>query len=664
MFHFCFRRWSRKGYSAFASMHKVVKIGVLSVSLSLITLGGQQALAQADSIKKETAMGLDEIVVVANRSDLLPHMIRVVSALSEVEIKQSPAQNLNDLLRYLPSADVRQRGPAGVQADIAIRGASFDQTQVLLNGVNFTDPQTGHYSLNLPLDLEMVSKLEILQGLSAPGAIGGALNVSTQSERGTSAEVILSGGQYGFLNAGAKLNIGTPTLQSFVAVSHQRGDGYTTNTDFGTTNAFSFLKYSRRKLGSIEAQLGYQHKNYGANGFYSFKYPNQLEHIQVFLGSVRWLKQLKYADVWALAYHRQHFDRFELFRTDPADWYKGHNYHRTLTSGAEAGSAIRSSLGVTTLAAELRNEQIYSNVLGEPMDAPKPVPFEEGKEYTFFSGRNNLRALLSHNIDLQYLSVTGGISMHYSSKFDTRYCYAFDVRVPLNNHALVYVAANQSLRLPTFTDLYYTGETHQANPDLKPEEATIYEGGMRYLRGSVAAGASVFYRQGRNIIDWVYNEGKDKTKAMNYGKLNTVGAELMWRWMPRFAGNSGFFKHVGVAYTFVKPNMKSDEASASYALDQLRHKVNADVNHSLGFKKLTAQWQLSMLDRMGSFVNPVGATERYETVLLLNLRVMWTEKSYNLFVEAINLLGTTYYDYGGIEQPKQWITAGVRVTFK
>lgn len=37
----CFTRWSRKGYGAFASLGKVVKIGVLSLSMSIITLNAK-----------------------------------------------------------------------------------------------------------------------------------------------------------------------------------------------------------------------------------------------------------------------------------------------------------------------------------------------------------------------------------------------------------------------------------------------------------------------------------------------------------------------------------------------------------------------------------------------------------------------------------------------
>ena len=43
------------------------------------------------------------------------------------------------------------------------------------------------------------------------------------------------------------------------------------------------------------------------------------------------------------------------------------------------------------------------------------------------------------------------------------------------------------MRLPTFTDLYYTNATHIGNPDLKPEHAMTYRVGTRYHAGRFQA---------------------------------------------------------------------------------------------------------------------------------------------------------------------------------
>ncbi len=662
-YSFCFRRWSRKPYATFLSVTnlKLFKIGVLTVGIVLASMAKQEVLAQVDSTMHEKTMMLNESLVVGRRADALPNMVRVVSSLSNGEIELAPAQSLNDLLRYLQSVDIRQRGPVGVQADVSIRGGSFEQTQVLLNGVNFSDPQTGHYSLDLPVSMGTVSKIEVLQGLSAPGAIGGALNIVTDTKLQNEANIYLSGGEYGYLDISGNASLGKKKFKTYLSASHQRSDGYIANTDFTNTSAFAFLQYTNQGIGSIETQFGYQQKQYGSNGFYSFKYPDQLEAIRTFLGSLRWQKQLNNLRLTAIAYHRQHFDRFELFRYEWADWYTGHNYHQTLTTGGELNAELSTKIGLTIVAAELRNEHIYSNTLGYDMSEPRKVPFEDDVYFTKHANRNVFRAFASQSVEFGRFGFTGGASLHHSSDFDTKVCLAFDTRWQMGNNTLLYGAINQALRLPTFTDLFYNTATHKANPDLQPEEATTVELGTRYVKSSVKAGASVFYRMGRNTIDWMYIEGEDKSQSMNHTEVDVAGIELSAQWLPSFYNTNSFIQCIGLSYTYINIDKSSGVSGSSYTLDQLRHKANLNIDHLLGFKNLKAQWQFTFADRMGSYVSPTGATEPYDTVFLANLRVQWQKSMFTVFAEAMNLFGESYYDYGGIEQPKHWLSAGVTI---
>lgn len=71
------------------------------------------------------------------------------------QLAASPANGLAEVLEYLPDLDVRQRGPVGIQSDISLRGGTFDQSAVLLNGISLNNPQTGHFSTDIPILLSM-----------------------------------------------------------------------------------------------------------------------------------------------------------------------------------------------------------------------------------------------------------------------------------------------------------------------------------------------------------------------------------------------------------------------------------------------------------------------------------------------------------------------------
>ena len=142
-----------------------------------------QAQRSSDSLQIK-GYELDEVVFTAGRTPIeAQQAARIVTVITKSEIERAPAQNLNDLLRYIAGVDIRQRGPLGAQADISIRGGTFDQTLILLNGGNITDPQTGHHNLDLPIDVESIERIEILQGPSAksfgPNAFNGAINIIT-----------------------------------------------------------------------------------------------------------------------------------------------------------------------------------------------------------------------------------------------------------------------------------------------------------------------------------------------------------------------------------------------------------------------------------------------------------------------------------------------------
>ena len=174
------RRWSRKKFGAFASLHQEVSIGVLSCTMSLVLLSTPtETFAQqfdTDSVKE---LDISEVVVTGNilpptRTAVLP-----IPVLDRSEAAVAPLQSIEAALRLCPSVDLRERGSKGVQADISVRGGSFDQTIVMLNGIDFSDARTGHQSHSLPIDLDIVSDITIEDGTAGIGAFAGAVNIRT-----------------------------------------------------------------------------------------------------------------------------------------------------------------------------------------------------------------------------------------------------------------------------------------------------------------------------------------------------------------------------------------------------------------------------------------------------------------------------------------------------
>jgi iron complex outermembrane receptor protein len=75
---------------------------------------------------------------------------------------------------------------------------------VMINGVNFSDPQTGHHSLNIPVDITQIERVEVLHGPGAWSqgsvAYAGAINIITKKPVKKDLQASLSGGRKGLFS--------------------------------------------------------------------------------------------------------------------------------------------------------------------------------------------------------------------------------------------------------------------------------------------------------------------------------------------------------------------------------------------------------------------------------------------------------------------------------
>ena len=145
------RQFARKGYSAFASLHRQICIGILSVATLAVAAKAHAQTASVPSEKEVTAFPLEETeggclseVTVSTAMAPLTQLqsARIVGVLNRQDIEQAAAQSVNDLLKLATGVDVRQRGGFGIQTDISIDGGTFDQVTLLLNGTDIGNPQT------------------------------------------------------------------------------------------------------------------------------------------------------------------------------------------------------------------------------------------------------------------------------------------------------------------------------------------------------------------------------------------------------------------------------------------------------------------------------------------------------------------------------------------
>ena len=612
---------------------------------------------------------LDQIIITADRTPVMFEQLkRSIQVISKYEIERMPVRNISELISYAMNTDVRSRGAFGMQSDINIRGGSFDQTLVLLNGMNISDPQTGHHSMDIPVDLTSINRIEILKGPGArvfgPNAFNGVINIITNEKAADQLSVSAMGGQYGLYSLSASIIKNFRTTSHSLHLSKSGSDGFTDNTDFNTMNLF--YSGTAGKTQKLEYQASYIQKAFGANSFYTPKYPDQYEKTSTIFASARYKTNFK--GFSPAIYYRRHNDEFRLFRNEAPSWYKNHNFHYTDVIGSNAniwtgtGKNSKFSIGY-----DVRHELIRSNKLGDSLADPIPVKGVYGTFYTLGKARTSAGLFIEESINLNNFSVSAGLLASYLSALPGKIALypGIDLAYQMNKNFRLYGTANRTLRLPTFTDLYYNDPTSKGDPNLKSEEAITIEAGLKYNKPGIIASAAIFKRYGKNMIDWVKLENQNPWQAMNITRINIAGIEASITLnMEELSGTQSFLKSITLNYAYLKADKSSDEFMSRYVLDILKHKADLLVYHQV-WKNFSASWAFSYQDREGGYIkymNTVPETTEtpYAPIVHMDLQLNYTHDHWMIFAEATNLLNNQYVDYGNVPQPGRWIRMGVK----
>lgn len=669
-----FKHFSHKGYALFSCLGKEVLIGVLSVS----TLTHAKAdgiaikpLAASDSLTVKAVQQIDEVEVTGSRAPLTrSQQARLVTVLTRDEIAAAPVQSVNDLLKYAVGVDVRQRGPIGAQTDISIRGGTSEQITVLLNGININDPQTGHNAFDFPVAIADIERIEILEGpagrVYGTSSLLGAINVVTRMPQWTSADVLVRGGSYGYASAEARGNLSRGAWNQSLSASYTRSDGYsrnktgTLNADYRGGKAFYQGLYQDPDI-RVTWHAGLSVKDFGSNTFYGVKWDDQFEHTFKTYTAIQAENRTGAFHLRPSIYWNRNMDRFELFRNHPEAY--PFNDHRTDVYGLNLNSYFDWQLGRTAFGAELRNEDLVSGNLGDPLSRPRHVHGTD-RDYVYGFNRTNISLVVEHNILLRRFTLSAGLTAikNSAAEMNMRVYPGVDATCRISDGWKVYASCNTSLRMPSFTELFYSVGGHKADRHLKPEELSALEAGVEYRTDVVNGKASIYRNHRKNLIDWIRDTRQGAAAdwtSVNFGQINSVGVEAsavvnFARWLPL----QHVLQQLKVAYSYIDQQQREENGIQSkYALEYLRHQFVAGLR-LCPLVHLSLDVNFRYQDRVGTYTDVDGHVAGYKPYGVVDAKLSWSRRHYRLFVEGNNLLNRHYVDYGNVPQPGAWITAG------
>ena len=591
-------------------------------------------------------------------------------------LNRKKEESVSNLLKQVQGIDIRQRGQFSTQTDISFRGGNFDQTAVYLNGINFTDPQTGHYSLNIPVSSNIISGIEVFKNTSqclfGSPSFSGIINILTEPDSVSNLSLSTTIGMYGLLKSGIELNLLSKNTSHLLYFDYERSDGYVENTDFKNFNAFYYGNYLT-KIGKFESQLAFLSRDYGANGFYSLRFPNQHDSIQTVIASVKYINKAKVKIIPSL-YYRYQQDCYQLIKGQARE---KNNFHQSQMAGINLLSYFYSIVGKTAFTADYKIENIYSTGLGLLLNEPVSIKREDNIFYKYAYTRQYYGLGLNQSYTNKWVDVNLAFNLMNNTDNKNIFYYLpslnFAYKIPCNlgeKYKLeqnIYVLAGKNMRMPTFTDLFYHTGDILGNDKLKPEEALTFELGYNYnvinnkskkniLDGQIC----VFQRYGKNMIDYIKAENDSLWRCVNHTKVNTTGIEVSTGFYPQEIFNPSFFiTNINVSYAYIIADKPADNFLSRYVLDYLQHKVSFNLTHKV-ISNLLVNYSVTFKSREGKYLNKDRNYENYPNYTLLDLGIQYKYRNWDFHLNINNVFNVPYFDIGGLTQPGFWIMGGVK----
>lgn len=554
--------------------------------------------------------------------------------ITKKEIENAPAQSIDEILQHFAGIDIRRRGSNGVQSDISIRGGSFEQTMVLINGIRMNDSQSGHNTLNIPVDISNVERIEVIKGSAAMrfgnSAYAGVINIVTKTSSDETVKISAEGGDFSTYNLGLSATFGREQFSSLFQANSRASQGYRYNTDYKINNVFYQGQYLIND-GKINFQAGFSEKKFGANGFYaSPKATEQYEEVQASVISVALQKQMERFAINSNVYWRRGQDMY-LFDRNKPEIYRNHHLGNNI--GGELNGSYQSSLGTTGVGVELRKEFLVSN-----NNKPERSIGVRDRWIT--------QAFVNHHFSFldNKLQITPGISWAHFSTAGNFFYPAVDIGFDLNENHKIYGNVARVNRVPSFTELYYISSNEIGNDALKSENALSSEVGYRYQRNNIEAKLSAFMRNSNNAIDWVKFDLNEKWQAENIGKINLKGLELELKHRL-----NDWIKY-SVGYTYIDNQLNfSEKVYSKYALENLKHQLVGKVENKF-LKYFTNELVYRYNERLNS-----------HSYHLLDEKLSFSQPQYSIYLLINNLTNTKYSEMGElvpVPMPGRWFHIG------
>jgi vitamin B12 transporter len=609
---------------------------------------------------------------------LLPDVPAGVAVITQSEIQARGYTTLSQALSAVPGLGVVQSGGAGGQSSVFIRGTNSEDVLVLIDGVPANDPSIANGAFNFGEDtLDDIARIEVVRGpmsgIYGSSAIGGVINLITlQGEDAPHASIELAGGFPAQAQGSATISgvtgkfdyalNGNIDEEAGFDETARRLTGYAGNRDpFRSKTGSANLGYTPVNGTRVYVVLRARDSDTGYPdlGAPIFDDPNEFGYDTNLFGKLGVKSNLLSGHLTTELFIARIEDdrRYSnlLDANDPNFAAANDHYHGYRTDLQWNNTIHIPDRGATSLSSILFGVEYINDLAKENVS-------EAGFTENVNASQHEVAGHLAGQTTLaDRLTVTAALRDDSVSSFGNALTGRGGavLAVPEADMRLK-TAYGTGFLAPSLFDLYGVDNFgYVGNPHLKPETGDGYEAGPEFIipaLGQVdAADLSItyFHNDIRNLITTT----PDFSSEENIGKVRINGVETDAVLRPVSWLTAEF------TYTY------TDARDATNNTQLLRRPENAgSVTLTLApVKRLALTSQINYVGRFQDFLYadngfPIGdGAADPGTIVNLMASYQATEKL-SLFVQAKNLLNSSFEPVNGLQTPGTSVLIGIRAS--
>lgn len=555
-------------------------------------------------------------------------------------------------LRFEPAVDLQARNFAEGQADIAIRGGTFANTGVVVGGVPLYDPQTAHYTSEIPVIPAMLSAPQIAVGadLATGGgwnATAGGVGYAWRPVR-VGGELAVSAGEFDTRRAdlvtGFSLGGG---WAADVGAAYSVSDGPFANADHEIAHYSARLQHTGAGS-ATNLVAGYQDKFFGWPNLYTPFNSPETEDIQtlLLLGTHRQAIGDAGSFVEVGAYFRQNDDNYAYNRYAPVGPVPPYQHRTEVTAGG--GRAHW----------ELDERNSVDARLWLLADALTSTSLKFGRFYS--------RTHLTTGAYFNHLAPTAGgaeVSLRAGVGYDdtNRGDAALTPVIELGwaprdgvwqKFALGYSTASQA---PSYTAVAGNpaGGLFRGNPNLDRATSRTLDATARFAVAGWTGSVGTFYRWDDKLVDWTFRNGVIARFA-NAVDLETAGVEI-------FAQRSWQRLDLVLGYAWLEKQATYGSSTVDgsfYALNFPRHRLTAALIWR-ATEDFEVRWDNELRLQEPNPLRLNGTDDAALSTLGLYWRTPWA-RQLQLSVQLDNVWNSDFQEIPAVPAAPRQVAVGAR----